>query len=56
MLGIEDKSVVLVYFLCVASALLCVAYGLIMRNKGDEEVGPDDVKWVNEEKKVEDNL
>lgn len=56
MLGIEDKFVVLAYVLCVASTLLCVTYGLIMRNQGDEEVGPEDVKWMEEEKKAEEVL
>ena len=56
MLGIEDKYVMLVYILCIASTLLCVVYGLLMRNRGDEEIRREDVQWVEEEKKVEEVL
>ena len=56
MLGIEDKGVVVAYLLCIASTILCVIYGLINWNRGDETVQPDDVKWAVEEKKVEGEL
>lgn len=56
MLGIEDKGVVAAYVLCIVSACLCVVYGLLNWNRGDESVEPDDVKWVAEEKKVEDKF
>jgi hypothetical protein len=56
MLGIEDKYVALAYVLCVASTLLCVIYGIMNWNKGDEEVKAEDIKWAQEEKKVEDEL
>ncbi|HOL88939.1 MAG TPA: hypothetical protein PK054_06075 [Anaerohalosphaeraceae bacterium] len=56
MLGIEDKGVLLAYLLCIGSSILCVLYGLFARNKGDEPVKPEDLKWVSEEKKVEENL
>jgi hypothetical protein len=56
MLGIEDKGVLTAYLLCIASAILCVIYGFINWNKGDEEVQPDDVKWAAEEKKVEEEI
>lgn len=56
MLGIEDKGVLLAYLLCIGSSILCVLYGLFARNKGDEPVKPEDLKWVTEEKKVEENL
>ena len=55
-LGIEDKYVWLAYVLCIASAILCVVYGLITRNRGDEPVGAEDVRWANEEEKVEEEL
>jgi hypothetical protein len=55
MLGIEDKYVALAYILCIASTLLCVVYGIVMWNKGDD-VKSEDVKWAQEEKKVEDKL
>ncbi|MGH2271538.1 symporter small accessory protein [Anaerohalosphaeraceae bacterium U12dextr] len=56
MLGIEDKGVVAAYLLCIVSAGLCVVYGLLNWNRGDEPVEPDDVKWVAEEKKVEEKF
>jgi hypothetical protein len=51
MLGIEDPVVLLAYVLCLASALLCLVYGIINWNKGDDTVRPEDVKWAAEEKK-----
>lgn len=56
MLGIEDKGVLAAYLLSIASALLCVAYGIINRNRGDNSVEPSDLKWAAEEKKVEEEL
>ena len=38
MFGIEDKCVSLVYLLCMASSLLCVVYGLINWNRGQQPV------------------
>ena len=51
MLGIEDPYIALAYVLCVASGALCVIYGLINWNKGDEPVKAEDVKWAEEEQK-----
>ncbi|MBI9019287.1 MAG: hypothetical protein JEZ07_18700 [Phycisphaerae bacterium] len=56
MLGIEDKGVLAAYLLCLLSAGLCVIYGIINWNKGDESVDPDDVKWAKTEKQVEEDL
>ena len=56
MLGIEDKWVALAYILCIASALLCVIYGLINWNRGDVEPQREDIEWAKEEKKVEEEL
>ncbi len=56
MLGIDDSFVALAYILCLLSAILCVVYGVFMWNKGEEDVAPDDIKWVQEEKKVEEEL
>ena len=56
MLGIEDKYVAVVYLLCVASALLCVVYGLLNWNRGADEAKTEDVSWAREEKKIEDEL
>jgi hypothetical protein len=56
MLGIEDKYVSLAYVLCLLSTLLCVVYGLINWNRGSNAVDSDDVRWAEEEKKVEQEL
>jgi hypothetical protein len=56
MLGIDDPWVYSAYLLCIASSVLCVLYGLVNWNKGDEPVAADDVHWVAEEKKLEEEL
>lgn len=38
MLGIEDKGVLAAYLLCLVSAGLCVLYGVLNWNRGDETV------------------
>ena len=56
MFGIEDKCVSLVYLLCMASSLLCVVYGLINWNRGQQPVQEEDIHWAQEEKHVEEEL
>ena len=59
MLGIEGKWVAAAYVLCIASAVLCVIYGLITWNRGAEEGTEqveEDVHWAKEEKKVEEEM
>jgi hypothetical protein len=56
MLGIESGPILTVYLLCIGSSLLCVIYGALNWNRGDEEIEPDDVKWAAEEKKVEEEV
>jgi len=56
MFGIDDPGIWLAYLLCILSSLLCVAYGIINWNKGDEPVGQEDLQWAAEEKKVEAEL
>ena len=56
MFGIEDPWVWSAYVLCLASAALCILYGMLNWNRGDETVDPEDVQWAEEEKKVEDEL
>jgi len=57
MLGIEGFWVLLAYLLCIASAALCVIYGLLNWNRGDDApVRQEDVRWVAQEKKVEEEL
>lgn len=55
-LGIEDPQIWLAYLLCIASTLFCLVYGMLNWNKGDEAVYPEDIKWVKDEKVVEENL
>lgn len=55
LLGIQDVWVWLAYILSILSTVLCVIYGLINWNKGEEPVKPEDVNWAKEEKnEVED--
>jgi hypothetical protein len=54
MLGIEDPFVLAAYLLCIGSTLLCVVYGLLTWNRGDEPVRTEDLAWAREEKQVED--
>lgn len=56
MLGIEDKWVAAAYVLCILSSLLCVAYGIINWNRGEDEAKAEDLRWAREEKKVEEEL
>jgi hypothetical protein len=56
MLGIEDKWVALAYVLCIASTLLCLLYGWLNWNRGEEELKQEDIRWAAEEDKVEEKL
>jgi len=56
LLGIEDEYVSLAYILCILSTLLCIIYGLINWNRGEEAVLQEDIKWAKEEEKVEEEL
>ena len=57
MLGINDGWVAAAYILCIASTLLCIVYGVLNWNKGDDGASSDeDLKWAAEEKKVEDKF
>lgn len=56
MLGIADGWVAAAYILCLASAALCVVYGLINWNRGDETTTDDDKRWVKDEEKLEEEL
>ena len=60
MLGIPDISNFLAYILCIASALLCIVYGIIMWNKGG---GPEELveieeeeRWQEKENMIEEKL
>lgn len=56
MLGIKDPTVWIAYILCIASTVLCVVYGLLCWNRGDEPAEKEDIRWAQEEKKVEQEL
>lgn len=57
MIGIKDPAVLTAYILCIASGTLCVVYGFINWNKGDEPIKKEDVDWAKEEKsEIEDAL
>lgn len=57
LLGIQDPWVWLTYLLCILSALLCVIWGLVMRNREEPEEPLEEVKqWAQEEDQVEEEL
>jgi len=56
MLGIDDTFVWLAYVLCILSALLCVVYGLVNWNRGEEPIEREDVDWAAREKRIEEEL
>lgn len=59
MLGIDDGGIVLAYFLCIGSMLLCVGYGVLNWNKGLElecEEIDEEMKWEELEHEIENRL
>lgn len=57
MLGIEDPLIWMAYLLCILSAILCVVYGAVNWNKGDEALQQEDIDWARDEKEeVEEAL
>jgi hypothetical protein len=40
MWGIQDGWILAAYLLCIGSALLCVVYGIVNWNRGDEAGTP----------------
>lgn len=57
MLGIDDGWVVSAYLLCVLSTVLCVGYGVLNWNRGDEPQKAEDAAWAKEEKEeIEESL
>jgi hypothetical protein len=57
MLGIEDGWIVLAYLLCIASSILCVVYGAICWNRGEEALTDEDLAWAREEEEeIEETL
>lgn len=56
-LGIDDPWVWSAYILTILSMLLCVAYGALNWNKGDEEEGTqikEEMEWHKKEKEMEE--
>ena len=56
MLEIDDSYVLSAYLLCIGSAVLCVIYGLINWNRGEDTVAQEDIRWAEQEEKVEEEL
>ena len=59
MLGIEDPGIYLAYVLTIASAVLCVWYGIRNWNKGarhEAEEIKEEMKWEAKEKEIDENL
>jgi hypothetical protein len=56
-LGINDPWIWMAYVLCLAATAFCVIFALVMRNRGGEDpVRKADRTWVENEKKVEEQL
>ena len=57
-LGLGDFSIFLAYVLCIASAVLCVIYGVINWNKGSEKEQEleKDKKWESEDTEIKEDL
>lgn len=56
MLGVDDPWVWGVYLLCISSMLICVVYGVLNWNKGDEVEDSElseETAWVEQEEKME---
>jgi hypothetical protein len=57
MWGIHDGWILAAYLLCIGSTALCVIYGLVNWNRGDDSgETAKDAKWAAEEKKLEEEL
>ena len=56
MFGLPDPWIWSAYLLCILSALLCVIYGLMNWNKGEEPTTPDDQQWMEEERKIDEEF
>ncbi len=52
MLGIDDFWVWSAYLLSLLSTLLCIAYGAVMWNRGDEVPSNETAQWAEEEDKL----
>ncbi len=57
MLGFSDPWIAAGYLLCLLATALCVVYGAINWNNGDEPPPTDeDAKWAEEKERIDDSL
>ncbi len=56
MLGIKDQWVFWAYSLCILSTVLCIVYGALTWNKGDEPIKQEDLQWAEEEKQENEEI
>jgi hypothetical protein len=59
MLGITDVSVLLAYLLSIASAILCLVYGIVNWNTGkDKELQQieEEAKWEEKNSEITESL
>lgn len=59
MLGISDFGIWSAYLLCIASAVLCLGYGIVNWNKGQEAEADEiteELQWEQVEHKIEETL
>jgi hypothetical protein len=55
-LGIQDPWVWSAYLLCLVASALCIVYGAVNWNRGEEPVKPVDKEWARREKQVEEDV
>lgn len=56
-LGIDDPMIWGAYVLCILSTLLCIAYGILYWNKGNENEAAEiaeEIKWEKQERAMEE--
>lgn len=56
MLGIPYAGIYIPYLLCLASAVLCVVYGIVNWNKGGEEDEGETIALEAKEQEIKENL
>ncbi len=55
-MGSFDLGVGMAFWLMIASALLCVVYGIVYWNKDKQEIALDTSSWENDEAKINEEL
>ncbi len=59
MLGMGDFQIFLVFILCILSGLLCIGYGIMKWNKGEDPTSreiKEEVEWDKTEAEISENL